>query len=942
MQYIPKRNLFKALFLTTFLISIDYNNSYAAIYYDDGQTHTYNDTVNITDTQPAILGYSSVASFNSKINFKKDVNINLQNQPGTYMPIVNVLGSAGTTELNIAGTLRIYADLSGSPKSTSAIGIMNYYAPFININNYQATIYGGDNARIIGGLGQFNIQNSNIQLYAINNTAEAYGYKDADDRRVALPELRLSGQHQINIDAVNGKILIGVWKWNDTPSVLLPTGSSLAININNNSNGSISWDKMSVRGTDAVLNMERGSIANIKMNMSTNNTFYDTTLTPTYAYKSLYTPAGVYNNPSIGGQAVISNLASGSSLNITVAGAPIWDQYDRYGAKMGIGSIVGLASLINTTINGDLNINVNSPKGVAVRIDDAAFVATPKIELSGNTIIKATNGYALMSESVIWADLSNRYLSYNTTTGTSSITINQNGGSLVQITGDLDHRSLRDSYFNINLDRPDSFLTGASYKTNDTTINYNGTIITPHGNTDIRVANAAAWNMTANSIVNNLTLESSGLLNLTANNSYKTLTTANLIGNTGKLLFNADLQASLNNKDVNTYSDRLLITTSSAGTHTINTKVQPGKLPSNGYLLLVEDRSQGAAQFVGGTVEKGGIFKYRPVITSTNPIDYSNVPANATNWYLTGFEKTGELNPDVYINFGLVESRYLAYMNEQDTLVKRRGELQQEGNQGLWARTRGANNSIDGLGVMRNSYTSMQLGYDWRIKGNSTNKRYIGLAFNHTNNNFDYIDNGNGQGAANVLTVYGTRLGDKGHYLDLVGKIGRISNNYKYKTSSSDMQNWFYSLSAEYGRNITRKNGWYYEPQAQFTLGRINGGSFTNHNAGITTSADAINSAILRAGILFGRKLTQSSKLNYYGKLFWSHEFGGNVKTRMSDIYDDTLDLGHSYSGSWLTAGLGTTVSLSNQTNLYLDVEKSFGSRISGGWSWQAGLRCLF
>ena len=130
---------------------------------------------------------------------------------------------------------------------------------------------------------------------------------------------------------------------------------------------------------------------------------------------------------------------------------------------------------------------------------------------------------------------------------------------------------------------------------------------------------------------------------------------------------------------------------------------------------------------------------------------------------------------------------------------------------------------------------STHLGYDWRLKDEDTTKRYMGVAFNHTNNNFDYAFGATGKGQSNVLTVYGTRLGDKGHYLDLVGKIGRMSNDYKYQEQKATAKNWFYSLSAEYGRSIAKANGWYYEPQVQFTFGRINGAAYSG--SGINVDA---------------------------------------------------------------------------------------------------------
>lgn len=71
-----------------------------------------------------------------------------------------------------------------------------------------------------------------------------------------------------------------------------------------------------------------------------------------------------------------------------------------------------------------------------------------------------------------------------------------------------------------------------------------------------------------------------------------------------------------------------------------------------------------------------------------------------------------------------------------------------------------------------------------------------------------------------------------------------------YDTNSSrvtgDFNNTGVSLSAEYGRKNALQNGWYIEPQAQFTLGYLGGDSYTTSNgieaiqSGIKVLLDAL------------------------------------------------------------------------------------------------------
>lgn len=81
---------------------------------------------------------------------------------------------------------------------------------------------------------------------------------------------------------------------------------------------------------------------------------------------------------------------------------------------------------------------------------------------------------------------------------------------------------------------------------------------------------------------------------------------------------------------------------------------------------------------------------------------------------------------------------------------------------------------------------------------------------------------------------------------------------------------------------------------------------------------------------------------SYYAKVFYSYEFGGNVKAGMTDAFGDRFDFSHSYKGGWVTVGLGTALNLNKKTNLYLDVEKAFGGKVNGGWAWQGGVRWNF
>ena len=110
---------------------------------------------------------------------------------------------------------------------------------------------------------------------------------------------------------------------------------------------------------------------------------------------------------------------------------------------------------------------------------------------------------------------------------------------------------------------------------------------------------------------------------------------------------------------------------------------------------------------------------------------------------------------------------------------------------------------------------------------------------------------GSGDNSNKSISFYNTEIGNKGHYLDVVFKISNMDNDFTvYDTNSSrvtgDFNNTGVSLSAEYGRKNALQNGWYIEPQAQFTLGYLGGDSYTTSNgieaiqSGIKVLLDAL------------------------------------------------------------------------------------------------------
>ena len=275
-----------------------------------------------------------------------------------------------------------------------------------------------------------------------------------------------------------------------------------------------------------------------------------------------------------------------------------------------------------------------------------------------------------------------------------------------------------------------------------------------------------------------------------------------------------------------------------------------------------------------------------------------------------------------------------AWRQEDSTLSQRLGDLREskEG-QGIWARmNRG---EFEYSGAFKNQYNYFQIGYDM-AKGDW----HYGAAVSHTDGETSYAS-GYGENDSTSLSLYGTRLMNDGQYLDLVLKVGRLSNEFdNYATAGhthGDYDAWGTAISGEYGKKLDLKEGWFVTPQAQLSLMRIGGEDYTTSN-GIAVSQDTLYSAVGRVGFEAGKDTGWGS---LYAKASVLHEFAGDA-----DTYVRRVDQSNSYSqdlgDTWYEAGFGFNWKMANGSYFYADVIRTFGGDIDTPWQWNAGVRWGF
>ena len=290
-----------------------------------------------------------------------------------------------------------------------------------------------------------------------------------------------------------------------------------------------------------------------------------------------------------------------------------------------------------------------------------------------------------------------------------------------------------------------------------------------------------------------------------------------------------------------------------------------------------------------------------------------------------------------------------AWRAEANDLMKRMGDLRlSPEDAGLWARVyRGKSSSgKDGMDYSLN-YTTIQIGYD---KQASKDWR-VGVAGSYMSGSSSYTY-GSGKNKEGNFGVYGTWSGKDGAYVDLIAKIGRLSNDFTVSNPDGlyvkgDYKTLGMSMSAEYGKRIAMAGGSYIEPQAELIYTHLNGANYTGLSSytfhggsypDLEIRQGAMNSFIGRIGIGFGRETERST---CFAKLSLYHEFAGSLATDYV-VPTQTKSTHLDFKDTWIGVQLGGTMKLSDRTNIYGSFEKTFAGDIKTDWRVDAGMRWNF
>ena len=853
-------------------------------------------------------------------------------------------------------------------------------------------VYAGQNSEIIGKAKDIHlvvrsdaktegvratVKESTVQLTAKNNLridVTGAGAKAVYNSSASSGKVELAGNDvTIHATATDGMVY-GIQS--ETQSNVKISGNTVEISTTGGKNG----DKGEIGS--AALYADKSNIE-----VDSNKVVVNTTNAEEHAF-AVYSNGGsaIQLGKDANSEVQISSSSKGTALGVAVAStgttttpAPDGSKVTIHGVKIHVSAEGKTARGLYAQDNNKISVgNTGSDIQIFAKGEDAVGVLALEhgsVDLNGkNAVIKAESSGNQASEGIhvqnnnmtdtdhratvnvntenttIHADsalvaMSNSVLNVNSnlvtngknailTRGNSDVNINMDGKHTTQLNGDIvfnydgaSSGTVIDSNVNVNLNGEGSFWTG-----NTKAEWNNGNEGKPDADKmqvshmTLQVENGAQWNPTSVREVGNNSAsagsQAMALNSLKLNNGVVNLDSDKLDANSPVKVENISGNGTIT---TNSLDNKLVIDDKAAGTKLkvegsgeIGDKILAGKATLEDLAATAKVGDKTASDEVE---TQDGIIagKMSAKVGADGKIDASTVK-RAIQQHNQAVSSMANLS-------------LMTWRQENNDMNKRLGEVRaSEGSQGIWARMARGQSKYGAQGI-KNQYNYYQLGYDSKI----SDDWILGGAFTYTDGDSSYI-NGSGTNKHIGFAVYGSNLRDDGSFIDLIAKYAHMKNDFDVNggVGSGDYSTNGLSFSAEYGKRF-HQEGYWIEPQAELTYGRVSSADFTTKN-GASVHQDSMDSLVGRLGFSLGKDIKQG---NVYVRASYLYDFQGDTSVTMSKGGAATpfkTDLG----GGWWEFGVGTNLDLGHDTHFYLDVETTAGGDVDTPWQWNAGVRYSF
>ena len=630
----------------------------------------------------------------------------------------------------------------------------------------------------------------------------------------------------------------------------------------------------------------------------------------------------LFNGPLTIHSTATGLMADGS--NITVGGEAALDGADGAVAQNG-GTILFNGPLtIHSTATGlmadDSIITVggeaalNGAEGAVAQNDGMITFNGPLTIRSSGTALQAVDGGVIEATAADSAKYIEGHIVANG--GTVLLELNKAGSYLTGTTTVSDGAD----------------LTRAAYRNRaaDGTDESTGTL-------DLTLQNGTVWNVTGDSSLTNLT--NNGTVNMKDSSRTGQQLTVNTLSGEGTLAMDLDWLSNQRRKGATANSDYLTVTDSATGTQKVvadSSAMNLDKMTVNDRLYIASLYNSDAiltSSIQGRIAHKGHL--YDPVIGLTH-----ETTDDMTDWYFTAVDRA-ESN---VVPAADVQNRALFDLaTHMDTLNKRLGEARYAAgeNSGMWARWTYRNFGRDSYDGHSNRF---EFGYDDPVNGDDGSLLRQGLSFSYLKSRTSF-DEGNEKYKGYTGSLYRTWFGQNGHYLDVVGRIGKMNGKgtarlFDGDESKNSFGTWYQQASVEWGRKKVLNDAWYIEPQSQLQYTHINGYDFRT-NDGVGQDFDSVHSFIGRLGFRLGRDIDANKA--WYFKADILHEFAGNRTFNLTSVDGlERLRFDKTDHDTWYDIGAGITAEFSNDRSLWLEFERNFNGSYDNEWEFNAGMTWRF
>lgn len=321
----------------------------------------------------------------------------------------------------------------------------------------------------------------------------------------------------------------------------------------------------------------------------------------------------------------------------------------------------------------------------------------------------------------------------------SAIKVNENSQNKVVINGDVKNSGTGAIYLNLNT--ADSVLNGAVSDENGT----------------FNLENGAQWNVLGASTVNVFHMKD-GIINMATDDN---VNIASYSGN-GTISFLAEDQAADGVANFENVGDVRLENAKAGSFVTLgiaNNKIDTLDLEKT------EENLSALAKKISYTGDEGTLIGKAVIREGLITPEASGdlLFASDNQGYVGNIFGGNSTTKTMYAMKNLAATAIVAWRQEDSTFSQRLGELREStGGQGIWARMSRGEFEYDG--EYKNQYNFFQLGYDW-----ASDNWHYGVAVSHNDGETAYTY-GSGENRSTSLSLYGTWLGDAGHYADIVLK----------------------------------------------------------------------------------------------------------------------------------------------------------------------------